>query len=215
MLFKTTIRVSEVDFYTSVEAKNQADAANKAAVEYFGGDALFVITGEQPICGWVGPINRLPIGGGKLEERVIVKVMKMKKIEEAAVVANVSKKFFDGEMREVGITPTKESRVEYRLKEAAWLKGVVFNNIKEIFIRRWWDKHYGNSYYSMHLVAYLDNTYTMNIPMQYGYGDAYGLIRQAGIVTDDILVREWLEQHNITVVDEGYGRKADMYKSAL
>lgn len=212
MLFKTTIKMNDYTFASTVEAESQQDAAAKAVVSYYGDNALFVPSGEQPICGWASPIYRLPIGSGKVHKSVIVKVMKMKKIEEAAVVGNIGKKFFDEEMREVGITPTKESRVQYRLKEAEWLKGVVFNNIKEIFIRRWFDETYGNSYYSLRLVASLDNTkYEMHVPSQYGYGDSHSLLRQAGIITD----WEWLEQHNITVVDEGYGRRADMYKSAL
>ena len=120
------------------------------------------------------------------------------------------------EMREVGITPTKESRIEYRLKEAEWLKETVFNNIKEVYLRRWFDSAYGNSYYSLRLVAYLDNTkYEMNIPSRFGYGDSHSLLRQSGVVTDDLLVRKWLEHNGIIVVDEGYGRKSDMYKSAI
>lgn len=142
--------------------------------------------------------------------------MSIKKIEVAAVVGKVNKKFFDEEMIAVGIKPNKEARLKYKAEEAEWLKETVFNNIKEIFIRRWFDKTYGNSYYSLRLVAYLDNTkYELHIQSQYGYGDSHSLLRQSGVVTDDILVRKWLEYNDIVVVDEGYGRKSDMYKSAI
>lgn len=169
--------------------------------------------GQQPICGWSGPIYRLPIGNGKISERAIIKVSVMKKIEEAAVVGYVGKKFFDSEMRDAGITPTKESRIEYRIKESVWLREIVFNNLKEIYIRRWFDRTFGKSYYSLRLVAYIDNTkYELHIPQRCGYGDSHSLLRQAGIAPSDCI---WLEHNGITVVDEGYGRKSDMYKSAL
>ena len=215
MLFKTTIK-NDYIFASTVEAESQQDAAAKAVVSYYGDNALFVPSGEQPICGWASPIYRLPVGNGKISEMAIVKVSVMKKIEEAAVVSYVGKKFFDEEMKSNGIATTKESRIEYRLKEAEWLKETVFNNIKEVYIRRWFDSAYGNSYYSLRLVASLDNTkYEMNIPSQQGYGDRHSLLRQSGVVTDDLLVRKWLEHNGITVVDEGYGLKSKMYKSAI
>ena len=216
MLFKTTIKMNDYTFASTVEAESQQDAAAKAVVSYYGDNALFVPSGEQPICGWVGPVYRLPIGSGKVHKSVIVKVMKMKKIEEAAVVGKIGKKFFDEEMKSKGITPTKGSRALYKLKESIRLKGTVLSNIKEVHIRRWFDKTYGNSYYSLRLVASLDNTkYEMNIPSRYGYGESHSLLRQSGVVTDDLLVRKWLEYNDIVVVDEGYGRKSDMYKSAI
>lgn len=207
MLFKTTIKINNYNFASTVEANNESDAASKAVVAYFGDNALFVAGGNQPICGWQSPVYRLPIGNGKISERIIVKVIKMHKVEEAAVVGKIGKKHFDAEMREAGITPTKETRAQYLTSQASWLKHMVFSGLKEIRIRRWFDKTYGNSYYSMKLVSYVDNTqYVMHTNMKYGYGDSYSLLRQSGIA---------LEYNGITVVDEGYGLKADMYKSAL
>lgn len=215
-MFKTTIRNSESVYTSVVEAKNQVDAALKAVTSCFGYNSLFVTSGEQPICGWVGPVYRLPVGSGKISEMTIVKVMKMKKVEEAAVVGYVGKKFFDEEMVSVGITPTKEARIEYRLKEATWLRNTVFSNIKEVYIRRWFDRSFGNSYYSLRLVSYLDNTkYELHIPQRYGYGDSHSLLRQAEIAPSDCIVREWLEHNGITVVDEGYMLKSKQYKSAI
>lgn len=215
MLFKTTIKI-DYSFASTVEAESQQDAAAKAVVSYYGVDALFVPSGQQPICGWASPVYRLPVGSGKISERVIVKVSVMKKIEEAAIIGHVGKKFFDEEMRHLGITPTKESRIEYKLKEVESLKEIVCNNLKEVYIRRWFDKTYGNSYYSMKLISYLDNSkYEMNIPSWYGYGDSYSLLRQSAIAPSDCFVSEWLNKYGIIVVDEGYGRKSDMYKSAI
>lgn len=140
----------------------------------------------------------------------------MKKIQEAAFMAKIGKKHFDAEMREACITPTKESRIQYKAEQASWLKHMVFSGLKEIHIRRWFDRTFGNSYYSLRLVSFVDNTqYVMNVNQRYGYGSPDSLIRQAGIFTGDALVREWLDYNGIVVVDEGYGRKADMYKSAI
>lgn len=211
MLFKTTIKMNNYNFASTIEAESQQDAAAKAVVSYYGDNALFVPSGQQPICGWSSPI-----GNGKLKESVIVKVSVMKKIEEAAVVGYVGKKFFDEEMKSKGIATTKENRIEYLLKEATWLRNTVFNNLSEIYIRRWYDRTFGNSYYSLRFVAYLDNTkYELHIPQRYGYGDSHSLLRQAEIAPSDCIVLEWLEHNGITVVDEGYMLKSEQYKSAI
>lgn len=216
MLFKTTIKLSGYNFSSTIEANNEADAASKAVSAYYGDNALFVAGGNQPLCGWASPVYRLPVGNGKIAERIIVKVSKMHKVEEAAVVGKIGKKHFDAEMREAGITPTKETRAQYLTAQASWLKHMVFSGLKEIHIRRWFDRTFGNSYYSLRLVSYVDNTkYVMNVNQKYGYGSPDSLIRQAGIFTGDALVREWLDYNGIVVVDEGYGRKVEMYKSAL
>lgn len=216
MLFKTTIKLSGYNFSSTIEANNESDAASKAVSAYYSDNALFIPVGNQPLCGWASPVYRLPIGNGTISERTIVKVSKMHKVEEAATIGKIGRKFFDEEMKESGITPTKESRIEYKAEQASWLKHMVFSSLKEAYIRRWFDKQFGNSYYSMKLVSYVDNTkYVMHTNMQYGYGDAYSLLRQSGIAPEGCLVREWLKYNDITVVDEGYGRKVEMYKSAL
>ena len=216
MLFKTTIKLSGVNFPSTVEANNESDAASKAVSAYFGENALFVPGGNQPLCGWASPVYRLPIGSGTISENVIVKVSKMHKVEEAAVVGKIDKKHFDEEMLEAGITPTKETRAQYLTAQATWLKHMVFSGLKEIRIRRLFDRSFGNSYYSLRLVSFVDNTqYVMNVNQRYGYGDSHSLLRQSGIAPDGCLVRKWLEDNDITVVDVGYVRKADMYKSAI
>lgn len=53
----------------------------------------------------------------------------------------------------------------------------TFNDVKaiEVIAKEWFDKTYGNSYFSANVhIEYKDNsTKTLYIPFQYGYGDHY------------------------------------------
>lgn len=215
MLFKTTIKTVGLKITSVVEASSQNYAASKAVVEHFGEGALFVPTGTQPKCGWVGPVH-LKTSYCAIPE-VTVKVANMRRIEEAAVADKIPISFFDDELIRKGIRPNTSSRYRYVYSQKEWLKSIVFKNLSEIHIRRWHSKTKGISYFSLKLVGSLHNTdYILHLNQQYGYGTIEDIVIQTGIIHNRLLVKEWLEINYIKVKDYGYvKKKADLYKSAV
>lgn len=138
----------------------------------------------------------------------------MYQIEKAAVTTKIGIKHFDSEMREAGLKLTKENRIRYKIEQTKWLRGLIIDFVKVIYIRRC---IVGVSrYFSLKVEAVYNNRiYTMHIPMMQGNDCDEVLIRKAGIVPIGLLACDWLEYKGVEVIDEGYFNKKDMYKSAI
>ena len=75
-----------------------------------------------------------------------------------------------------------------------------------IYVRRWKDRTYGNSYFSCRFETTEGEVF--HTSTRYGYGDATNLAFQALVDTG----RAEYDRKGIEVIDLGYGLKRDMFK---
>lgn len=145
-----------------------------------------------------------------------------KAMQTALTSSKISATFFDSQivkhMQSVGIPATRENvrayRNSYKSEISKLLKQEILDRKSTATVARHFDKINGNSYFSVNLS---NGIYQINVPAQYGYGDAKGLIIRALKldVPRNIRSGEYLDSLGITVVDNGYSLKRDMFQAAF
>lgn len=143
-------------------------------------------------------------------------------MQTALTSSKISATFFDSQIvkhvQSVGIPATRENVRVYRESYKEQISKLFLTEIlykkSTATIVRWFDNISGNSYFSVNLS---NGNYQINVPAQYGYGDAEGLVMRALRLECPRYMRsrEYLDSLGITVVDLGYSLKREMFKAAF
>lgn len=130
--------------------------------------------------------------------------------------------FFDVQivkhLESAGVAVTRENVRVYRDPYKDQISKLLLNEILEkrtiAHVARWFDKISGNSYFS---VSIFDGLYQINVPAQYGYGDAENLVIHALRLECPRTMRpsEYLASMGVTVVDLDYSLKREMFTAAF
>lgn len=143
-------------------------------------------------------------------------------MQAALTSAKISATFFDSQIEKhlesVGIKTTRENVRVYRKSYISQISKLlleeILNKPSTAYVARCFDRINGNSYFSVRLT---NGSFSINVPMSYGYGDAEGLVIRALRLECPRTMRhgEMLASMGVTIVDNGYSLKCEMFTAAF